>query len=151
MYLRAHYVLHNVSHSTCSSASQYAVFTQNSTFKLTTCTATVNCYSPPTLDSITPDKQAVMHDLLFIDTDRLLCSPRTCTGLRVQKLTISRLVFRRLHFGSLSPDPLSGLVLPRPTGQPLNDGHLSFSLVLNSVSSDWPWPPCPDPDVSLGR
>ncbi len=76
MYLRAHYVLHNVSHSTCSSASQYAVFTQNSTFKLTMCTATVNCYSPPTLDSITVDKQAVMHDLLFIDTDRLLVCAR---------------------------------------------------------------------------
>ncbi len=44
-----------------------------------------------------------------------------CTGLRVQKLTISCLVFRRLHFTSSSPDPLSGLVLPRPTGQPLND------------------------------
>ncbi len=37
---------------------------------------TVNYFSPPTLNSITPDKQAVMHDLLFIDTDRLLVCAR---------------------------------------------------------------------------
>ncbi len=136
MYLRAHYVLHNVPHFTCSSASQYTVFTQNSTFRLTMCIATVNCYSPPTLDSITPDKQAVMHDLLFIDTDRLLvCARHVHWTTSTETHNLSS---RRLHFGSLLPDPLSGLVLPRPTGQPLNDGHLSFSLVLNSVGSDWP-------------
>ncbi len=123
MYLHAQYGLHNVSHFTCSSASQYAVFTQNSTFKLTTCT---------TIDSsinTIPQLWTASHQInrrlctTYCSLTQIVCWSvlATCTGLWVQKLTISRLVFRRLHFGSLLPDPLSGLVLPRPTGQPLND------------------------------